>query len=394
MNAKSIIVQKYGGSSVATTDNIKKVARLIRDKRAQGYRLCVVVSAMGKTTDQLLKQAHEITQNPSRRELDMLLSCGERASMALLSMALEELGVPSISLTGSQSGIITNDVHSGAQIVEVRPYRVMQALDADKVVIVAGFQGVSIHREITTLGRGGSDTTAVALAAAVSAEACEIYSDVAGVLTADPRIVSHAEKLDTVSVDEMYDLALFGAKVLNQKAVLFAKEAGIKLYSRQTGNIDAGTLISSEELSKKESPTAIAHQENVMLVAFLGLEELGQLMATFKKAQIEVMQLIMVPLCSDKGMCLVAPEDAHGLKKAMAQAKTGELVDNLGTVSVVGKYPQKYMVQSVSLLNEFDIKGMWTCANRLSFLVPSQQVKSLTQHLHAHLMEGKIFQSA
>ncbi|MDA0713064.1 MAG: aspartate kinase, partial [bacterium] len=168
--AKSpILVQKYGGSSVATPSNILKVANLIKIRRSEGNRICVVISAMGKTTDQLLAMATEISKNPSRRELDMLLSCGERASMALLAMALQELQVPSISFTGSQSGIITDDVHSGAKIIEVRPSRVLQELELDKVVIVAGFQGVSYKKEITTLGRGGSDTTAIALTAALGA---------------------------------------------------------------------------------------------------------------------------------------------------------------------------------------------------------------------------------
>ncbi|HLT39844.1 MAG TPA: aspartate kinase, partial [Enhygromyxa sp.] len=190
-----IVVQKYGGSSVADVDRIKQVAARIVETRKQGKRLVVVVSAMGKTTDQLLARAREISPSPSRRELDMLLSCGERISMALLSMAVSELGFESISLTGSQCGIITNDRHSGARIIEVRPIRVQDELDKGRIVIVAGFQGVSYKREVTTLGRGGSDTTAVALAAALGAEYCEICSDVDGVYTADPRVVSAAQML-------------------------------------------------------------------------------------------------------------------------------------------------------------------------------------------------------
>ena len=188
-----IVVQKYGGSSVADTQRIRKVAERIADTPAQGKQVCVVVSAMGTTTNELLAKAREISPAPSRRELDMLLSCGERAAMALLSMAVHELGYEAVSLTGSQSGIITNDRHSGARIIEVRPVRVQDELERGRVVIVAGFQGVSYKREITTLGRGGSDTTAVALAAALGAECCEICSDVDGVYSADPRLVGAAE---------------------------------------------------------------------------------------------------------------------------------------------------------------------------------------------------------
>ena len=181
-----IVVQKYGGSSVADTGKLKQVAALIKQRRDEGFRLCVVVSAMGQTTNELLAKANDVSTTLPRRELDMLLSCGERASMALLAMALDDLGVPSISFTGSQSGIITNDQHSNARILEVRPYRVQDELEKDKVVIIAGYQGVSYKKEITTLGRGGSDTTAVAMAAALDAHACEIYSDVSGVFSADP----------------------------------------------------------------------------------------------------------------------------------------------------------------------------------------------------------------
>ena len=209
---KHIVVQKYGGSSVADPQKLKVVAELIKKKRDSGKRLCVVVSAMGQTTNDLLVKANEVSQAPSRRELDMLLSCGERASMALLAMALESLGVPSISFTGSQSGIITNDQHSNARILEVRPYRVQDELAKDKVVIIAGYQGVSYKKEITTLGRGGSDTTAVAMAAALQAEACEIYSDVDGVYSADPRVVPDAVPLSALSYDEMLSLSKGGAR--------------------------------------------------------------------------------------------------------------------------------------------------------------------------------------
>src|SRR5215471_10788284 len=193
-----IVVQKYGGSSVADVARLERVAERVANTVAAGKRVCVVVSAMGKTTDELIALAKKITDAPPRRELDMLLSTGERIAMALLAMAIQKRGLEAISFTGSQSGIITNDRHSGARIIEVRPVRIQDELDRGRVVIVAGFQGMSYKREITTLGRGGSDTTAVALAAALSAEYCEICSDVDGVYTADPRVVPDAKHLPSL----------------------------------------------------------------------------------------------------------------------------------------------------------------------------------------------------
>ncbi|HEY2749290.1 MAG TPA: aspartate kinase [Polyangia bacterium] len=237
---KPIVVQKYGGSSVADPARLGRVADRVAATVALGKRVVVVVSAIGKTTDELLALARTVTPTPPRRELDMLLSCGERISMALLAMALEQRGLSAISFTGSQSGILTNDRHSGARIIEVRPVRLEDELARDKVVIVAGFQGMSYKREITTLGRGGSDTTAVALAAALAAEYCEICSDVDGVYSADPRVVPEARRLDEVSYDEMQELAEHGAKVLNAQAVEWARREKIVIYARATASPAGG----------------------------------------------------------------------------------------------------------------------------------------------------------
>src|SRR5687767_8739928 len=230
----SIVVQKYGGSSVADVARIRQVAERVMRTRRAGHDVVVVVSAMGDTTDDLLALAKQVSPNPERRELDMLLTAGERISMALLSMAIRELGGDAISFTGSQSGIITNDRHVDARIIEVRPYRVQDALAQGKIVVVAGFQGVSRSKEVTTLGRGGSDTTAVAMAAALDAEYCEICSDVDGVYSADPRVVPEAQRIATLSYEETQEMAEAGAKVLNAQAVEFAKEKGIAIYARAT----------------------------------------------------------------------------------------------------------------------------------------------------------------
>src|SRR5688572_17880907 len=228
------VVQKYGGSSVADVEKLQQVARRIMRTREQGHDVVVVVSAMGDTTDDLLAMAKRVSANPERRELDMLLTAGERISMALLSIAIRELGGDAISFTGSQSGIITNDRHVDARIIEIRPFRVQDELARGKIVVIAGFQGVSYRREVTTLGRGGSDTTAVAMAAALNAEYCEICTDVDGVYSADPRIVPEARRIGTLSYEETQEMAESGAKVLNAQAVEFAKERGIVIYARAT----------------------------------------------------------------------------------------------------------------------------------------------------------------
>jgi aspartate kinase len=279
----SIIVQKYGGSSVATPEKLRRVAELVVKRKRTGVKLVVVVSAMGDTTDELLGLASKISQKPPRRELDMLLTCGERISMALLCMAIAELGEHAVSFTGSQSGIITDDNHFAAKIVEVRPDRLWRALDDDKIVIVAGYQGMSTSKEITTLGRGGSDTTAVALAAALTAEACEIYSDVDGVFSADPRIVANAQRIEAMSYREMETFAGAGAKVLNQEAVRFAREAGIKIHAKKTGLEDGRGTIVEASPTKKRVVAGVAVKKDVLAVeASLSHAELWSILGTYK----------------------------------------------------------------------------------------------------------------
>src|SRR6187431_802646 len=250
----SIIVQKYGGSSVADVGKLRYVAARVMQTVRRGHQVVVVVSAMGDTTDELLALAKQVSPNPERRELDMLLTAGERISMALLSIAIRERGGDAISFTGSQSGIITNDRHVDARIVEVRPYRVQDELARGKIVVIAGFQGVSYRREVTTLGRGGSDTTAVAMAAALNAEWCEICSDVDGVYSSDPRIVPEAHRIPVLSYEETQELAEAGAKVLNAQAVEFAKEKGIAIYARATASALPGTDPSADGTVVRRNP--------------------------------------------------------------------------------------------------------------------------------------------
>jgi aspartate kinase len=243
----ALIVQKYGGTSVGDAERIKRVAERIVAAVRAGDQVCVVVSAMGHSTDELVSLAAQVSDEPNPRELDMLLTSGERISMALLSMVISDLGYEAISLTGSQAGIVTDTTHGKARILEVKGDRVRQALAANKIAIVAGFQGVSTTYDVTTLGRGGSDTTAVALAAALGADRCEIYTDVDGVYTADPRIVPGARKLHAVSYEEMLEMAASGAGVLMLRAVEYARNHGVVLHVRSSFGYEDGTWVKEED---------------------------------------------------------------------------------------------------------------------------------------------------
>ena len=251
----SLIVQKFGGSSVADAESIKRVARRIVATKAEGHDVVVAVSAMGDTTDELIELAHSVTENPDPREMDMLLTTGERISMALLAMAIKSLGVDARSYTGSQAGMMTDSHHGAARIVDVSPDRLREALDEGAIAIVAGFQGFNRDsKDITTLGRGGSDTTAVALAAALNADVCEIYTDVDGVFTADPRIVPKAHKVDIVTFEEMLELAAAGAKVLHIRAVEYARRHGVTLHVRSSFADKEGTLVVATRGENMEEP--------------------------------------------------------------------------------------------------------------------------------------------
>jgi aspartate kinase len=268
------IVMKFGGTSVADAERIKRAARRIVAQRERGKRVVAVLSARGKTTDDLIAMAHEVSPDPDPREMDMLLSTGERISCALCAMAINDLGHRAISLTGSQAGIVTDTSHTKARILDVRANRIREALDDDRIVLVAGFQGVSTSRDVTTLGRGGSDTTAVALAAAIDAEVCEIYTDVAGVFTADPRLVPDARKLSQVSFEEMLEMAASGAKVLQLRAVEYARTHGVSIHCRSSFEDGPGTVVLGEDKTM-EHPliTAITHSREEARITLLGVPD-------------------------------------------------------------------------------------------------------------------------
>lgn len=280
----ALIVQKFGGSSVANVERIQRVARRVVDTVQAGNRVVVVVSAMGDTTDDLIEIARELSPNPSAREMDMLMTTGEQISIAMLAIAIQALGTPSISFTGGQAGIQTEPVHGKARITAINPHSVHAELDQGRVVIVAGFQGVSETGAITTLGRGGSDTTAVALAAALQADLCEIYTDVDGVYTTDPRVVKQARKIDAISYDEMLELANLGAGVLHPRAVEFAKHYSLALMVRSSFNTNPGTLVEEEAtMEQGQIVRGIAHDMNVVKVSLVGVNScIGNLQTVFQ----------------------------------------------------------------------------------------------------------------
>jgi aspartate kinase len=329
-----LVVMKFGGTSVGTPERLRAVAARLAAAREKGRRVVAVLSAMGHTTDELLDLAHAVSPRPHPRELDMLVSVGERVSCALAAMALIDLGHDAVSLTGSQAGIVTDTVHGKAKIVEVRAKRIHEMLDRGRIVLVAGFQGVSTEFEVTTLGRGGSDTTAVALAAALGADCCEVYTDVDGVFTADPRIVPAARKLDDVTYDEMLELAASGAGVLQLRAVEFARNHGVALHVRSTFTDTEGTwIVEEDEMLEKAMISGVAHTYEETLYRVEGIAA-ARLFAALAAAQVNVDTIVQ----TSSEIVFTAPDGDR-------QAATGALdaldarwsaTDDLGKVSVVG----------------------------------------------------------
>ena len=383
-----IIVQKYGGSSVATTEKLQQVARLVTKRAHEGFSMVVVVSAMGDATDDLLRRAQEISAEPDRRELDMLLTVGERISMSLLAMAIREQGLQAVSLTGSQSGIITTASHTNARVMEVRPFRVQDELEAGKVVIVAGYQGVSYKREITTLGRGGSDTTAVALAAALDAQACEIYSDVDGVLTADPRLVERAQNLAALTYEEMQEMAEAGAKVLNAQAVEFAKQNNIAIYARKTGASSEGTVVRKDIPAPPSGVRGVAHELRVAMIEGSDVE-LARAQALMDALAAEQAHPKQLHFQGGKLSCVLSLQNVSAETRlqrlVQEQLGAGCYRDDLGAVSLIGtgiNQDTTVLQSALHALSEIEVPGISTSSFRISFLVPSHAVAKVTTALH------------
>jgi aspartate kinase len=380
------VVMKFGGTSVADPEKIRNVADRIVAAKLGGNRVVAVVSAMGRHTDELVALAHEVSPTPKPRELDMLISVGERISCALVAMAIADRGHDAISLTGSQAGIVTDTAHGKAKIVEVRARRIHEALGADRIVLVAGFQGVSTDYDITTLGRGGSDTTAVALASALGADACEIYTDVDGVFTADPRIVPTARKLHAVSYEEMLEMAASGAKVLALRSVEFARNHGVKLHVRSTFTGEEGTWVTEEDerMLEKAMISGVTHtlEEAVYRVEAAERAELFEALA---EAAVSVDTIIQ----TGREILFSAPvSDRAGVAAALDRlgaAWSGR--DDLGKVSVVGAGMKSHpgiAARTFATLSRLGVEPelVATSPIKIAFYVPHADVERTVTALH------------
>jgi aspartate kinase len=380
------IVMKFGGTSVGDPEKLKDVAARIVAAHRRGTRVVAVLSAMGDTTDELVRLAYEISPSPEPRELDMLISVGERISCALAAMAIHDLGDEAISLTGSQAGIVTDTVHGKAKIVDVRARRIHEALDQDKVVLVAGFQGVSTNLDITTLGRGGSDTTAVALAAALTAGHCEIYTDVAGVFSADPRIVPNARKLHAVSYDEMLELSASGAKVLQLRSVEVARNYGVKLHVRSTFSDGDGTWVTEEDerMLEKAIISGVAHTFDEAVYRVQSVDR-ADLFAALAEAGVNVDTIIQT---GDEIVFSAPLGDRGDAQAALDRASADcDYIEGLAKVSLIGAGMKSHpgiAARTFGTLREIgvDARFIVTSPIKISFFVERGDAERTVLALH------------
>src|SRR6059058_4844884 len=395
------VVMKFGGTSVADAERLKRAARRIVAKREEGTRVVAVLSARGKETDALIAAANEVSPNPDPREMDMLLSTGERVSCALCAMAINDLGHRAISLTGSQAGIVTDTSHTKARILEVRADRIRDALAEDRIVLVAGFQGVSTTKDITTLGRGGSDTTAVALAAALEAEVCEIYTDVDGIFTADPRIVPDARQIPHISYEEMLEMAACGAKVLHLRAVEYARRHRLPIHVRSSFSQREGTFVVSEEdLVEQAIISGVAHDRSEAKVTVVGVPdkpgEAAGIFAALADAEINIDMIVQnvsgAAGRTDISFTLPKTDGAAAmaaLEKVQASIGFEGLLydDQIGKVSLVGagmkSHPgvSKTFFQALGECN-VNVEIISTSEIRISVLVRDTDVDVAVRALH------------
>ena len=397
--APETVVMKFGGSSVADPGKIKDVAQRLAEAHEHGVRVVATVSAMGDATDGLLALAHEVSPDPYPRELDMLLSTGERIACALVAMAVHDLGYEAVSYTGSQAGIITDPVHTKAKIREITPVRVLEALDQGRIVLVAGYQGFSRDTmDVTTLGRGGTDATAVALAAALGAS-CEIYSDVLGVYTADPRIVPEARKLDRVSYEEMLEMAASGAKVLMLRAVELARGQRVRIHARSTFSNEPGTWIEDGEGLEQPIVSAVTHSQDEVVFDLGGLPDRpGTAAAIFDAVAAEHVNVDTILQNVVHGLAAlsfsVPLDDVPATRRALARAREAigalefDEIDDLGKVSLVGAgmraHPGVAAQMFRTLADEgINLRLISTSPIKVSCLVPRSDVERAVRALHA-----------
>ena len=380
------LVMKFGGTSVADPQKIKGVAHRLVAAQSGGNRVVAVLSAMGHTTDDLVRLAYEVSARPKPRELDMLISVGERISCALAAMAIHDLGAEAISLTGSQAGIVTDTVHGRAKIVDVRARRIHEALDQNRIVLVAGFQGVSTDFDITTLGRGGSDTTAVALAAALGAGVCEIYTDVEGVFTADPRLVPTARKLHAVSYEEMLEMAASGAKVLQLRAVEYARNHDVKLHVRPSFSPADGTWVREEDdrMLEKALISGVTHTREETLYRVTGTTA-SQLFAALADASVNVDTIVQT---GPEVVFSAPPEDRPDAERALGSLDVNwSARDDLGKVSLVGAGMKSHPGVAAKTFQTLEAAGIdspivSTSPIKIACHVPTADVDRAVQALH------------
>ena len=380
------VVMKFGGTSVGDPQKLKDVAARIVAAHGEGTRVVAVLSAMGDTTDELVRLAYEISPRPEPRELDMLISVGERISCALAAMAIHDLGDEAISLTGSQAGIVTDTVHGKAKIVDVRARRIHEALDQNKVVLVAGFQGVSTDLDITTLGRGGSDTTAVALAAALAASHCEIYTDVAGVFSADPRMVPNARKLHAVSYDEMLELSASGAKVLQLRSVEVARNYGVKLHVRSTFSDGDGTWVTEEDerMLEKAIISGVAHTFDEAVYRVQSVDR-ADLFAALAEAGVNVDTIIQT---GDEIVFSAPLGDGGDAESALDRASADcDRIDGLAKVSLIGAGMKSHpgiAARTFATLRDIGVEARFivTSPIKISFFVERADAERTVLALH------------
>ncbi|HTB50901.1 MAG TPA: aspartate kinase [Solirubrobacteraceae bacterium] len=397
-----IVVMKFGGTSVADAERIKRAAKRIVEKREAGYGVVAVLSARGKTTDELIAMADEVSSAPDPREMDMLLSTGERISCALCAMAINDLGHRAISLTGSQAGIVTDESHTKARILDVRADRVRAALEDDHIVLVAGFQGVSTADDVTTLGRGGSDTTAVAVAAALGARECEIYTDVAGVFSADPRIVPDARKLSVVSFEEMLEMAASGAGVLQLRSVEYARNENVRIHCRSSFEDAPGTVVLSEgDTLEQPLITAVTHSTAEARLTLVGVPDApgaaARIFEALATGNVNVDMIVQNEPTSAGGRAEISftvPREDLRAARAALQPLEGDVFtgiaahEEMGKVSIVGAGMRSHpgvaaKVFSVLASEGINIEMISTSPIKISCVISRERVEQAVQALHA-----------